>query len=143
MIRNWSANKRQQGFTLVEILVTIMFAAVLAAVLFQFLGTSMTQSAMPINLAKEGYNLNQILEKMTAHHKKLIVTDTTPLATFKTHIENGNNIANTPYFGSYTVQTSYITLNGGIEAPDVSGGDRLLKTTLTVDRQSITILFTQ
>ena len=143
MMRDWSANKNQRGFTLVEILVTLMFAAILAAVLFQFLGTSMTQSATPINLAKEGYNLNQILEKMTAHHKKLIVTDADPLATFKTHIENGNNIANTPYFGSYSVQTSYITLNGGTEALDVSGDDRVLKTTLTVDRQSITVLFTQ
>jgi prepilin-type N-terminal cleavage/methylation domain-containing protein len=137
------ATANQKGFTLVEILVTIMFAAILAAVLFQFLGSSMTQSATPIALAKEGYSLNRILEKITAHHKKLLVTDADPLATFKTHIENGNNIANTPYFGEYTVQTSYITLNGGIEAVDTSGDDRVLKTKLTVDRQSITVLFTQ
>ena len=137
------ATANPKGFTLVEILVTIMFAAILAAVWFQFLGSSMTQSATPIALAKEGYSLNRILEKITAHHKKLLVTDADPLATFKTHIENGNNIANTPYFGEYTVQTSYITLNGGIEAVDASGDDRVLKTTLTVDRQSITVLFTQ
>jgi len=137
------AAANQKGFTLVEILITIMFAAILAAVLFQFLGSSMTQSATPITLAKEGYSLNRILEKITAHHKKLLVTDADPLATFKTHIENGNNIASTPYFGEYTVQTSYITLNGGIEAVDTSGDDRVLKTKLTVDRQSITVLFTQ
>ena len=40
-----SVIQREKGFTLVEILVTIVFAAILAAVLFQFLGSSMTQSS--------------------------------------------------------------------------------------------------
>ena len=79
---------------------------------------------------------------MSAHHKKLLVTDANPLATFKTHIENGNNIVNTHYFGDYAIQASYILLTGGIEAPDGSGANRVLKVVLTVDRQSVTVLFT-
>jgi prepilin-type N-terminal cleavage/methylation domain-containing protein len=138
-----SAIKRQKGFTLLEILITITFAAILGAMLIQFLGTSMTQSAAPVMLTKEAYTLNQIIEKMTAHYKMLMVTDTDPLATFKLHIENGNNSGNSPYFGEYAVQTSYITLNGGVEAPDASGGNRLLKVTLTVNRQSLAALFTR
>jgi len=134
-------SQHQKGFTLMEILVTMTFAAILGAILFQFLGSSMTQSATPIALAKESYSLNHILEKMSADHKKLLMTDADPLATFKTHIDNGNNIASTPYFGDYGIQTSYINFPGGVEAPDVSGDDRVLKVILTVDRQSLTVLF--
>jgi len=137
------SSKHQKGFTLVEILVTLTVAAILGAILFQFLGSSMTQSATPIVLAKQGYRLNRIMEKMASDYKKLLVTDTDPLATFKTHVDNGNNIASTPYFGDYAIQTSYIVLTGGVEAPDASGDDRVLKVTLTVDRQSLTVLFTR
>jgi len=143
MIPDRSARKRQKGFTLLEILITITFAAILGAMLIQFLGSSMTQSATPVILAKEAYSLNQIIEKMTAHYKMLLVTDADPLATFKLHVENGNNSANSPYFGPYSIQASYITLNGGAEAPDVSGDNRLLKVTLTVNRQSLAALFSR
>lgn len=131
-----------KGFTLIEIVVTMTFAAILGAILIQFLGTSLTQSATPIALGKQSYSLNHILEKMSSDYKKLLVTDANPLATFKTHIDNGNNIANTPYFGNYAIQTSYVVFTAGIEAPDGAGINRVLKVVLTVDRQSLTVLFT-
>jgi prepilin-type N-terminal cleavage/methylation domain-containing protein len=138
-----SVHRSIRGFTLLEILVTLIVASILSAMLIQFLGSGMTRSTQPVIMAQRSLTLNQLLELMQADYHKLLVTDPTPLDTFKTHVEGGNIDTNVPYFGSYTPQTAYIVLTGGNEAPDTSGEDRVLKVTITVQNHSLTALFTE
>jgi len=133
----------QEGFTLLEIIITIIVAALLGTILVQFMGTSMIRSADSVVIVQEGFSLNQALEKMTADYKKLLAEDSTPLQTFKTQVENGNVVGNDPYYGDYSWQTGYIKFQGGSEVADTSGDNRILKVTITHVNQSLTSLFTK
>jgi len=134
---------RQEGFTLLEIIITLIVAALLGTMLIQFMGTSMIRSADSVVLVQEGFSLNQVMEKMTADHKKLLAEDSTPLQTFKSHVENGNVVSNDPYFGEYSWQTGYIKFSGGSEVADISGDNRILKVTISHGNQSLAALFTK
>ena len=70
------------------------------------------------------------------------LNDSFDFDTFKSNIENGNNDANTPYYGEYTVQAAeYIVFTGGNEAPDGSGDNNILKITIGSGNQALTTLF--
>jgi len=132
-----------KGFTLIEVIITLVVAAILGTILVQFMGTSLTRSAEPIVMVQEGFSLSEIMEKMTAHYKYLLATDSAPLTSFKQDIENGNDDKKTPYFGDYSIKTDYITFSSGNEAPDTSGNNRILKVTIDKGDQSLVTLFTK
>ena len=133
----------QKGFTLIEVVITLVVAAILGTILVQFMGTSLTRSAEPIVMVQEGFSLSEVMEKMTAHYKYLLATDSNPLTNFKDDIENGNVAENSPYFGDYSIQTAYITFSGGSEAPDTSGDNKILKVIIDKGDQSLATLFTK
>jgi prepilin-type N-terminal cleavage/methylation domain-containing protein len=138
-------NLNQKGFTLIEVIVTIVVASILGVMFLQFMGTSMTGSVEPVIRVQNAFTIEQVMEKMTADYKKLMVESTTPLATFKTHVENGHNEGNDPYFGPYTgVYINYITFNeSGVQVSE--SGDRILKVTIADvnGEQRLTALFTK
>lgn len=133
----------QKGFTLIEVIITLVVAAILGTILVQFMGTSLTRSAEPVIMVQEGFSLSEVMEKITAHYKYLLATDSNPLTSFKTDIENGNVSENTPYFGNYSIQTKYITFSGGNETPDTVGGNMILKVIIYKGDQSLAALFTK
>jgi prepilin-type N-terminal cleavage/methylation domain-containing protein len=138
-----SKHRNPNGFSLIEIIITLLVAALLGTVLIQYMSTSLTKSAEPVIMIQKGYALNHVMESMTADYKKLLLTDNDPLTTFKNYVENGNSTENSPYYGEpYGVQTGYITFNGGNEEQDLSGDNQILKVTITLNGQSLTALFT-
>ena len=130
------------GFSLLEIVVTLIVSAFLGTIFVSYLGTSLMKSAEPVVMIREGYSLGQVMESMTADYKKLLITDETPLTTFKNNVENGNVPEEVPYYGTYTVQTGYILFSGGNEVPDAVE-NRILKVTITYSDQSLVALFTK
>ena len=137
-------NLNQKGFTLIEVIVTIVVASILGVMFLQYMGTSMTGSVEPVIRVQSAFTIKQVMEKMTADYKKLMAL-TTPLATFKTHVQGGNNEANDPYFGPYTVvYNNYITFTeNGVQVSE--SGDRILKVTIADvnGEQRLTTLFTK
>ncbi len=133
------------GFTLLEIIITLVVAAILGTAFIQFMNTGLIRSVEPVTLVQKTFALNQLVEEMTADYKNLLDTDPDPLATLKTYIDNGNNVASTPYYGPYSPSTEYIQFSGGNEITDVSGDDRILKAVIasTSNNQSLTVLFTE
>jgi prepilin-type N-terminal cleavage/methylation domain-containing protein len=61
--------KNNGGFTLLEVIVSLVVAAILGAILVQFMGTGLMKSYNPVILAQNGTYLNTIMEKMTADYK--------------------------------------------------------------------------
>ncbi|KUG21669.1 hypothetical protein ASZ90_008565 [hydrocarbon metagenome] len=61
--------KNNRGFTLLEVIVSLVVAAILGAMLVQFMGTGLMKSYNPVILAQNGTYLNTIMEKMTADYK--------------------------------------------------------------------------
>jgi len=127
------------GFTLLEIIVTLTVASVLGTVIFLYMNTSLTRSTEPIARIQKTYSLNQIVEQITADYKKLLDTDSNPLATLQGRIA-GNT------YGQYTQQTAFITFSGpvsGLYSEITNSGDRILKVAITLNNQTITVLFTK
>jgi len=122
-----------RGFTLLEIIITLVVAAILGTMLTQYMNTSLKRSAEPITLIQKTFSLNRIMEEMTADYHKLLETDSSPLTTLDTNILSNK-------YGQYAAQTGFITFSGGNET---AGGDRILKATITANNQSITVLFTK
>ena len=144
MKQSVSKQRHPNGFSLIEIIIALLVAALLGTVLIQYMSTSLIKSAEPVIMIQKGYSLNHVMESMTADYKNLLLTATDPLTTFKDYVENGNNPGSSTYYGeAYTVQTGYITFNGGNEEIDISGGNLILKVTITLNEQSLTALFTK
>lgn len=49
MKKSIQLNRSEGGFTLLEVIVTIVIAAILGSLLFTFMGTGITKSAVPLN----------------------------------------------------------------------------------------------
>ena len=137
---------KNQGFTLLEVVITLIVGSILGAILVQFMGTSMKNSFEPVIMVQDGCGVYEIMEKMNSDYKMRLLTSTVdPLYDFKNDVENGNVIGNVPYFGEYAWTTKYITFTGGTEdaAHDPAPSPDVLKVTITHGGQSLMALFTK
>jgi len=132
----------ERGFTLVEIIVAIVVASIIGAMFVQYMGTSLFESVRPVIGVQERLTIDQVMENMTVDYKKLLSESETPLQTFKGNVENGNVSGNDPYYGPYTLDyNDYVTFDGN--GNESTGGDRILKVTVSSHEQRLTTLFTK
>jgi prepilin-type N-terminal cleavage/methylation domain-containing protein len=68
----------KKGFTLIEVIVTLVVLAIVAAMLAGFFGTSITESSAPVFRLQAAYSLNQTLEKITAFYNSQSSSQTQP-----------------------------------------------------------------
>jgi prepilin-type N-terminal cleavage/methylation domain-containing protein len=143
---------KNDGFTLIEVIVTLIVASILGTMLVTFMGTTLTGSVQPLLRVQNANIAGQVMENITADYNKLNWDDigagtTVALSTLKTHVQNGNVSTNTPYFGAYTiVYNDYVTLNSdGATAPiaDTTGNNRTLRVSIKQGSQTLTTLFTK
>lgn len=136
--------KGQAGFTILEVIVTLIVASILGAILLEFMGTNVQQSFAPVYMAQDSMEVNQIMEKMNADYKRRLLLSSNPLEDFKSDVESGNAMPE-PYYGDYTYQTSWIRFSGGSEVADayIPGQNLVLKVTITHNNRSVTALFTK
>ncbi len=142
----------QSGFTLIEIIVTLIVASILGAILLEFMGQTVYKSYEPIHMARESMGLTSIMECINAEYKKSMlsmVQSDSPMAShlngFKTAIDN-----NTLGCGAYTSATSWVVFNSSGQ-PDqyVEGIDgnplnhRVLKVTIVSGGHEITTMYTR
>jgi prepilin-type N-terminal cleavage/methylation domain-containing protein len=147
-IEHVSKVSNQKGLTILEIIVTIVIAAILGTVLVQVMSTSLTRSSVPITRLQNTYSINQIIEEMTADYEELyenVNEKEYDISTLKTYIENGNVSSNTPYYGPYSLdEIDYIRFDASdIQELDPSGDNNILKVSISSNNQSLTVLFTK
>jgi prepilin-type N-terminal cleavage/methylation domain-containing protein len=61
-------NNLESGFTLIEVIITLVVVAIVAAMMVAYFGTSITKSSLPISRLRAAGKLNQIMEKITADY---------------------------------------------------------------------------
>ena len=136
--------KTCKGFTLIEVIIGIVIAALFGSMLFQFMSTSVISSSDEVVMVQQGYDLIGIMEKMTADYDELDLSADSPLTEFETDILGGNNLGNTPYYGNYTITPAYIQFDDEWdEDPNIPDDNNLLKVTIKKGSQSLTALFSQ
>ena len=131
------AEKRgpEQGFTLIEIIVTIVIAAIAGAMLTVITGNSMTQSAQPLFNIQRNNDLLEVAEEITTEYRK--------------SMEDGDTVAefigkvNAESYGDVSVSTfqTGFSLSGNTYSESGSGAT-YYRVVLSNGVQSVTILFT-
>jgi len=142
----------QGGFTLLEVIVTIVVAAIMGVFFAQFVGTSVIHSADPVYRLQNLSGATHIMEYMTADYKRLAVTQSNFLAIFKDYVAYGNlatkptGYEGNPYYGSYTiVSNKYVRFTATRteeDDPDQVSG-KMLKVSIRRGDQTVTALFTR
>lgn len=129
--------KTKNGFTLIEIIITLVIASILGVVIFQYLGSALTRSADPIFRLKKSLSLQQVAENIHADYKENFSID---MAGLKAKIDNPS----TSGYGNYSVVTSkYIKFSNfqEIDEPDPNI-KTMLKVTIKNDQnETLTMLF--
>ena len=151
--RHWPGS-RQGGFTLLEVIVTIVIAAIMGVFFAQFVGTGVIHSADPVFRLQNLSGTTHIMEYMTVDYKRLAATQSNFLAVFKDYVTYGRLPSGSkpegyegyPYYGSYDiVANKYVRFNASrVEEDDpdqVSG--KMLKVSIRRGDQTVTALFTR
>lgn len=66
-----NVKNRQAGFTLIEYIVALVIVAIVAAMLYSFFGTSLTQSGFPILRLQKASKLSNVMENIAADYNRL------------------------------------------------------------------------
>ena len=137
----------RNGFTLLEVIISLILASILGVMLVSFMGSTVVQSANPVLLSQNGAYLNQIMENMGADYKYLMATSSTPLTTFIANV-GAEGTSQTRYADSshpYTVVDNHrITFPSGSPVTEqTDGAGKILKVTIQYRTLTVTALFTE
>ena len=58
-------NYSKSGFTLIEVIITLIIASILGTILYTYFGTSLTQSSTPIIRLEKTLALQQVMENIS------------------------------------------------------------------------------
>jgi prepilin-type N-terminal cleavage/methylation domain-containing protein len=127
----------QRGFTLVEVIVTILATAILGVIFINFMGTAMSKSVRSVEMVQGEASAEAVLERIIADYVlKMNQNNDTALGLIKTDIDNkiiyGDNVSAT-----------YIIFDNGNEVPDLVGPFRNLKVTVAAAGNDLVTLLTR
>jgi len=93
---NLTVKTKQHGFTLIEIIVTILLGSILAALMFQFMGTALTGGSGPVNIVRDGAAMEQLMEEIiSAYVEEINSNVTNPLPTIVSNYAANSNVTMT------------------------------------------------
>ena len=118
----------QKGFTLVEVLIMIILAAIMGSYLYTYVKSLSESSVKPILRINERDALQEAMEKITQEYKQMLAAGNFSLAAFKKDCVDKNALV-------LASETKYVTFQ--------SGEDALLMVTLQSGNQKIWSLFAE
>jgi len=125
--------KRDQGFTLIEIIVTLTLIAVVAAMVMPYLHTTLSQSSTPMWRLRDSLALKQIMENITQDHYGATLSE------LQGRIGSEDSLQNNSYGKYRVINNRFIQFSSYTEA---SGGNDLLKVTIAHSSgEQLTTLF--
>jgi prepilin-type N-terminal cleavage/methylation domain-containing protein len=77
--------QNQNGFTLLEIIVTLILISITGVVMFPVLRTNLTKSAVPVVRLENQYQLIQEMDRLTARYRDEIQNESLNINDFKTN----------------------------------------------------------
>jgi len=137
-----------RGFTLIEVIISLIVAGILGAMVVSFMGTGMMKSANPVIHAQNGNYLNSIMEKMYADYKYQMFnaafngqTPENAFSNFESHVNTANYYSDASH--PYTVAKKRIAFTGNPPSETEDTGSDILKVTIQYKGLSATQIFTE
>lgn len=129
------------GFSLIEIIVTLILVGIMAAMIIPFFASGVTSSHTPIQIVSNTMDLNTVMANIVEDYERNYLHD---LDGLKTHITGNDG------YGTYSVQEKIFvkfSTSGSLEDIDAAPGDEdygtYLKVTITNgEGDTLTHLFT-
>lgn len=135
--------KNKKGFTLLEVILAIVVAAILGAMLVQFMGTGVMQSVNPVFMVQSGSYLNSVMENISADYRRLMTTSSTPLTDLAQRLATNKTLYGSG-FDVVTKRFDFPSGSGTVTEPSAaSTSGKVLKVTVTYNGLSLTSLFTE
>ena len=131
-----SISHTEDGFTLIEIIVTIILGSIMATVLFQFMGTTLTKGSGPVEIVRDSADMEALMEDIIATYVKEINTNPA------TALQNLQSATYT-YAADSRVTLTYIAFDAsGSETTPALPPTDTLKVTVRSAGHSLTTLLT-
>ena len=88
MTQTAEGNSKTRGFTLIEVIVTILAAAIVGVIFINFMGTAMSKSVRPVEIVQGEALAEATLERIIADYvNKINQNEATALGLIKTDID--------------------------------------------------------
>ena len=127
MIPYRATKSDQRGFTLIEVIVTIIAAAIVGVIFINFMGTAMSKSVRSVEMVQGEADAEALLEQVVADYVYELNRDpSTALNTIKGFIDGPP-----PKYGT-KVTCAFITFDTNGNHTPYTGADENLKRTLKV-----------
>ena len=132
-------NHQSAGFSLLEIIVTIVVAAILGSLMVQFSGTALTSVADSVNVVRGEATAKGVLEHIISDYVQAVNSaPDTALATIVTNIDSN------AYGTGVTITRNYTDFTGGGTEVSPSPSDsETLKVTVQGEGHSVTVLLSE
>lgn len=140
---NWLSKMTSNGFTLLEVIITLLVASILGTMIYTFLGTSITKSGIPVNLVREDFEFVSVLEKITDDYRQEIETAgaSFDLAAFVITINSAAKV--NALYGSTVDSVTIVSTAFDASGNETGSDDNIQKVTLQKGDSILTVLLTQ
>ena len=138
-------NTRQHGFTLVEIIITLIAAGILGTIFINLMGTALSDSWNSVEMVRNEAKVVRKMEQIIAVYVEEINSNpSTALTTVYNNI-NGGIYNETPPDDPYiiTVTSQYIIFVSGAEQPGDPATDNTIKVTVQSGDSRLTTILSQ
>jgi prepilin-type N-terminal cleavage/methylation domain-containing protein len=143
MNRTQSTHNSENGFTLIEIIATVIVMGILAAFLMNFMGTAMTDSWRSLELVADEARAEGLMEIIIADYvEKINVNPADPAAALTAIKDDESTYESADDYGM-PVTMGYIRFNNGVEEADTAGENRNLKVTIESSGYNLTTILTE
>lgn len=140
MKKNGDSIRTDKGFTLIEVITSLVIISIFGIIFVSFFQTQIAGSTKSVIDVQQGFALEEVMEKIKADYEFLLNSDATPLITLQANIVDPSS----PY-GVYTAVTKFIEFdaseNEAVAACTVDCTN--LKITITIGDQTLTTVFSQ
>jgi prepilin-type N-terminal cleavage/methylation domain-containing protein len=137
-----------RGFTLIELIVTIVIGATMASMLFAFSSTFFKTSAQQVASIESNMAFFQVMENMVSDYKYQLATAAAPLTTFSANVTSYSTSTTPPNYGqTYTLvggTPCYAkNTNGTIACSGTTTNILMVQIQIPNGPMTLTALFTQ
>ena len=141
MKRAKAKHNSESGFTLIEVIATIIVMGILAAFFIHFMGTALNDSWRSLELVEGEAKAEGLMEKIIADYVEKI--NNNPNTALSIIVSRESSYENDPDYGM-PVTMQYIVFDAsGAEQPDNSGENRNLKVTVEPPGYNLTTVLTR